>query len=184
MKTRVQETDRLRIEPFGPQHLTERYVGWLADPEVVRWSEQRHRQHTLASCRDYVATFDGSPNMLFAIVAKDTTLGHLGNLNVYVDERHGVADIGIMVGAREAWGRGYGREAWAAIMRALLEQPHIRKVTGGCIADNVAMVRIMQGCGMIQDGRRVKHYVYDGQAVDVVYFAAFASASHRAGKAP
>jgi [ribosomal protein S5]-alanine N-acetyltransferase len=173
MKSRVHETARLRIEPFGEAHLSERYVGWLADPEVVRWSEQRFRTHTLASCRAYAASFEGTPNMLFALVAQDPNVGHLGNLNVYVDPRHGVADIGIMVGDRAAWGQGYGREAWAAIMRALLDEPGIRKVTGGCVTNNVAMVKIMQTCGMMQDGRRLKQYVYDGQAVDAVYFAAF-----------
>lgn len=180
MKDRVHETERLRIQPFGEQHLTERYLGWLADPEVVRWSEQRYRTHTLASCRAYHASFRGTPNMFFAIVAKDPVLGHVGNLNVYVDERHGTADIGILLGERAAWGKGYGREAWEAVMRALLGEARIRKVSGGCIADNVAMVKIMRACGMIEDGRRTREYVYDGREVDVVTFAAFARPENQA----
>jgi len=174
VKHRTHETERLRIEPFEERHLTSRYVSWLADPEVVRWSEQQHVQHTLSSCREYYQSFRDTPNMFFAIVAKDPAIGHLGNLNVYVDERHGLADIGILVGERGAWGKGYGREAWQAVMSALLAEPGIRKVTGGCVADNTAMAKIMRGCGMIEDGRRVRHYVYDGVARDLVYFVAFA----------
>lgn len=173
MKDVVHETERLRIVPFGEEHLTERYVGWLADPDVVRWSENRFRQHTLASCRDYVASFRGTSNMMFALVAKDGAIGHFGNLNVYVDTRHGVADIGILIGERSVWGKGYGREAWQAVLERLLGQSGIRKATGGCVADNVAMVRIMKGCGMQEDGRRVRHYVYDGREVDLVYYASF-----------
>ena len=184
MKDAVLETERLRLEPFGEPHLTERYVAWLADPEVVRWSEQRRRSHTLASCRAYVDSFRGTPNMLFAIVAKDPALGHLGNLNVYIDTRHGVADIGILMGERAAWGKGYGREAWGAIMGALLRDPTMRKVTGGCVADNVAMVKIMRACGMVEDGRRVRHYVYDGREVDVVTFASFTAGANRAIEEP
>jgi hypothetical protein len=31
----------------------------------------------------------------------------------------------------------------------------------------------MRGCGMDEDGRRVRHYVYDGREVDLVYYAMF-----------
>ncbi|CAN5909564.1 hypothetical protein BH11MYX4_BH11MYX4_00060 [soil metagenome] len=173
MKDHVLESERLRIEPFAEQHLTERYVGWLSDPEVVRWSEQRHVVHTLASCRAYYESFRGTANMFFAIVAKAPSVGHIGNINVYVDTRHGTADIGILLGERATWGQGFGREAWYRVMNALLETGTSRKVTGGCVADNLAMVKIMRACGMVEDGRRVRHFVYDGRETDVVYYAAW-----------
>ena len=50
----ILETERLTLTPFNTErHLTERYVAWLSDPDVVRYSEQRHRTHTLASCRHF-----------------------------------------------------------------------------------------------------------------------------------
>ncbi len=174
VKNNVHETERLVLEPFGEKHLTPRYVRWLNDPEVTRWSEQRHVTHTLESCRAYYESFVGTPNMFFAIVHKGE-LGHVGNLNVYVEPRHGLADIGILVGERSAWGNGYGYEAWTCILHALLKEPSIRKVTGGSAANNVAMQKIMRAAGMVEDGRRARHYVYDGSEVDIVYFAAFKS---------
>lgn len=176
MKTTAHETSRLTIEPFAERHLSERYVGWLADPENVRWSENRFSTHTLESCRSYLSSFEGTPNMFFAIVAKDASLGHFGNLTVYVEPRHGIADIGILIGERRAWGKGYGREAWAAIQSALLAEPGIRKVTGGCVAENVGMVKVFEACGMKPDGRRERHYVYEGHEVDIVHYAIFKSA--------
>jgi RimJ/RimL family protein N-acetyltransferase len=35
------------------------------------------------------------------------------------------------------------------------------------------MVRIMEKAGMAPDGRRLAHYLIDGEPVDVVYYAAF-----------
>lgn len=166
------ETDRLRLVPFGEEHLTERYVGWLSDPRVVRYSEQRFRAHTLESSRSYMESFKGTPHLFRAIVARDPALGHIGNLNVYFDSRHDSADIGLLLGP-PSWGNGYGKEAWRAMLEHLLRARDVRKVTGGCVADNHAMVRIMRGAGMVEDGRRVRHYVYDRKEVDVVYFASF-----------
>ncbi len=167
------ETARLRAEPFGEVHLAERYVDWLADPDVVRWSEQRHRNHTLASCREYMDSFRGTPHIFAALVAKDPALGHVGNMNVYFDERHQTADIGILLGERTIWGRGYGTEAWRGMMRWVFRNRPVRKITGGCIADNRSMVGIMRSCGMVDDGCRTRQYLYEGREVDLVYAAAF-----------
>jgi RimJ/RimL family protein N-acetyltransferase len=174
MKQAVLETARLRLEPFGEQHLSERYVAWLSDPDVVRWSERRLTPHTLESCRAYYESFRGTLNAFFAIVARDPAVGHIGNITVHRDElaaRHGVADVGILLGERAAWGMGYGREAWGRVVQALLAEPEIRKVTGGCVSENHAMIKVMQACGMKKDGRRERHMIYEGRAVDVLHYA-------------
>jgi RimJ/RimL family protein N-acetyltransferase len=171
------ETPRLRIVPFAAEHLTERYVGWLNDPAVVRYSEQRFVTHTLASCAAYARSFDGTPHRFWAVLARNPELGHIGNLNAYVDTRHGVADVGILIGETRIWGQGYGLEAWRAVCAHLLARPDVRKVTAGTLSVNIGMRGIMRASGMIDDGRRVGQALFEGQPVDVVYAALFASRS-------
>jgi RimJ/RimL family protein N-acetyltransferase len=50
----------------------------------------------------------------------------------------------------------------------------VRKVTGGTLRCNAAMVRIMQACGMQPDGVRAGQELVDGEPQDVLYFARFA----------
>ena len=169
-------TARLRLLPFADWHLTPRYVAWLNDPEVVRYSEQRHRTHTLASCREYWQAFHGTPHYFWAIEAPDTVPGHIGNLNAYIDPVHAVADLGILLGERQVWGRGYGAEAWTAVCDYLLREAGLRKVTAGTLAVNTAMLGIMRRAGMVEDGRRRRQYLLDGCAVDVVHAALFRDA--------
>ncbi len=167
------ETARLHIVPFSEEYLTERYVGWLADPEVVRYSEQRYRTHTLESCREYYQSFEGTPNYVWAIVAKDESLGHIGNINAYVDDRHGVADCGIMIGERAAWGKGYASEAWVGVANCLFREVGVRKVGAGTLSINKGMLKVMWGTGMVEDGVRLRHYVVDGEEADLVHGAFF-----------
>lgn len=175
--SRVLETPRLRMEPFSASHLTDRYVGWLNDPDVVRFSEQRHRTHTMESCRAYLASFAGTPHYFWAVVARDVALGHVGNVNAYVDPNNRVADVGILIGERNVWGCGYGSEAWQAVCGFLLDELELRKVTAGTLATNAGMLGIMRRIGMREDGRRVKHAVVDGQEIDVIYMALFSNHS-------
>jgi [ribosomal protein S5]-alanine N-acetyltransferase len=167
------ETARLRIVPFSETYLTPRYAAWLNDPEVVRYSEQRHRHHTIESCRDYWYSFAGTPHHFWAILASEGQLGHIGNINTYVDEKNRLADVGILIGEKAAWGQGYGVEAWSAVCNHLLNEKGMRKVTAGTIAVNKGMLRIMERSGMVADGRRLRHYLFEGEETDVVHMALF-----------
>lgn len=167
------ETQRLRIVPFSEKYLTPVYVSWLNDPEVVRYSEQRHRKHTLESCREYWQSFADSPSFFWAITAIDPMIGHIGNITAYVDTMNMVADVGIMIGDRKVWGKSYGLETWLAVCGYLLNECGIRKVTAGTLAANKGMLRIMERSGMVADGRRTRHAIVEGVEVDIVHSAFF-----------
>lgn len=169
----VIEAGRLRLVPFAEEHLTERYLGWLRDQALLRFSEQRFRRHTLASCREYRASFQGSPNHFWAVEETGQGLGHVGTMTAYVDERNGVADLGILLGAAEARGRGLALEAWQAACRFLLARG-VRKITAGALSVNAAMLRVMEKAGMVPDGVRRGQVLFEGRAVDVVHMAMFA----------
>lgn len=174
-KSPVLTTRHLQVAPFCGEHITPRYVGWLNDPLVVQYSEQRHKIHSLESCRQYWRSFADTPHYFWAITAIDPALGHIGNMNAYIDKMNSVADIGILIGSRDVWGRGYGLEAWVAVCNYLLNDVGIRKVTAGTVAVNKGMIRIMEKAGMKADGRRIGQYLIDGVEVDVVHAALFKS---------
>ena len=160
----------VRLEPFADRHLTEAYVGWLNTPDVVRFSEQRHRSHDMDSCRAYIAGFSGGPNQLWA-VEDQATGAHVGNITAAINPPNGLADISILIGGGS--GRGYGFAAWRAVMTYLEERGDIRKITGGCLAGNKAMVAIMKKANMHPDGVRATHFLVGGAPMDIVHFASY-----------
>ena len=163
----------LRLRPFGPEHLSEAYIGWMNDPEVLHYSENRHRHHDRDSCAAFVAATQAGPGAIWAIELAEAPQTHIGNITASIDPWNGIADIGILLGHPEARGRGYGLIAWRALLDHLCARPDLRKVTGGCMAANAAMLRIMENSGMSPDGCRKAHYLLDGAAVDIVYYARF-----------
>jgi RimJ/RimL family protein N-acetyltransferase len=170
----VLAADRLELRPFDDALLTERYVAWLNDEVTVRYSQQRYRTHTLASCREFAQGFEGSPHFFWGIVARDPGLGHIGNMTATVDPLNRVADLAILIGEPSARGQGYGLEAWQRACRFLLTEAGMRKVTAGTMAVNEPMLRIMRACAMQEEGRRVRHLLFEGREVDVVLSALFA----------
>jgi RimJ/RimL family protein N-acetyltransferase len=170
----ILSSKRLDLRPFELEFLTDRYVGWLNDKETTRYSEQRHHVHTLASCRAYAESFDGTPNFFWAIIAHDSALAHVGNMTATVDAPNRVADLAIMIGEPHARGQGYGLEAWKRACRFLLGEGGMRKVTAGTMANNEPMLRIMRRSGMVEEGRRKRQFLADDKEVDAVLAAMFA----------
>jgi [ribosomal protein S5]-alanine N-acetyltransferase len=167
------ETPRLRIIPFLENYLTPRYVSWLNDPLIVRFSEQRHRSHTLESCRQYWQSFTDTLHYFWAITSIDPNIGHIGNMNAYIDKMNSTADLGILIGESAVWGKGYGLEAWIAICNYLLRDVGVRKITAGTMAVNKGMLRIMECAGMAADGRRIRQCLIDDAEVDIIHMALF-----------
>jgi ribosomal-protein-alanine N-acetyltransferase len=167
------DTVRLRIEPFTEQYLTLRYVSWLNDHEVVRFSEQRFKTHSFESCRDYMQSFEGTANYFWAIEVRNSSFGHIGTMNAYVDEVNQVADVGILIGEKRARQQGFGLEAWCAVCKWLLDKSGMRKVTAGTLSVNESMLGLISRSGMVEDGRRIKQCLFEGKEVDVIYNAFF-----------
>jgi RimJ/RimL family protein N-acetyltransferase len=175
MKPPVLHSPRLRLVAFDETHLSARYVGWLNDPITMRYSENRHRRHDLASCRDYLRSFDNSAHFFWAALREADGL-HIGNLTAYVDVSNRIADIGILIGERSCWNQGFGTEAWATAMCFLLRDCRMRKVEGGAMEANRSMIAIFGRTGMELEGRRVGHFLLDGQSTDMVLYGRFADA--------
>lgn len=166
-------TDRLLLRPFEASDIDERYLGWLQDTEVTRFSNQRFRKHTLESCRAYLHSFDDSPNT-FLLLEHRADQVPVGTMTIYRAEHHGTADIGLMVGNRSYWRQGLGLEAWSTVLHALLQEAGLRKVTGGTARPNTGMVKIMEQSCMQLEAVRHQQELIEGQPVDLLYYARFA----------
>lgn len=94
-------------------------------------------------------------------------------MTVYVSVPHGTADVGIMVGCRTVWGQGIGSDAWSTMLAWLLETVGVRKVTAGTMRCNLAMVRLMEGSGMVLEAVRPMQELLDGIPQDIVLYGKF-----------
>jgi len=169
------DTPRLVLEPFAEKHLRCGIVEWLNDPEVVRYSDNRHREHTYETSRAYLQSFAGSPNYYWAIRLKQQTSEVIGTITSYVDVNNSVADIGILLGHKGYWRGGYGSEAFAAVVNWLFTRRSVRKITTGTMAINSGMIGIMKKLGMREEGKKARYYVVDGREVDMVCATLFSA---------
>lgn len=167
---------RILLEPFRSSDVTLEYLGWLNDPQVVRFSNQRFHQHSAETCKKYLSSFVGTSNWFLKIVDSHNGLT-VGTMTAYALMHHGTVDLGILIGRREVWGQGLGQDAWNTLMGWFLEKAKLRKVTGGAMRANVAMVRIMEKSGMTLEAVRGAQELLEGKPQDLLYYAKFHAAN-------
>ena len=156
------------LDKFTEKYVTQKYVGWLDDPVLMKYSEQRHYSHDIGSCIRYVNSFTGTKNLLYAVVDSNTHQ-HVGNINDYIDSFNQTADVGILIGVG---GNGYGLSAWNQMLDRLFSPDlSIRKVTAGTMSENKAMLRIFEKSGMSYEYTKIRHFCIEQRLVDMrVYF--------------
>lgn len=160
----------VRLRKFSVDNITDEYIRWLNDPNVVKYSNQRFRQHNQETCLTYLKSFENSDHIFIAIYQD---LKFIGTMTAYISKIHQTADMGIMIGDRQYWGKGVGKDAWITLMQGLFDQFQLRKITGGTLRCNKAMVNIMISSGMQPDGIRIEQELVDGNPVDILHFAKF-----------
>jgi len=159
----------ITVSTFTQNLITAKYVSWLNDPLVVRYSEQRHTIHTLDSCQEYFDAIKISNNHFLAIFSKDSELGHIGNITATVDKANSTVDLSILIGDKRAWGKALGLKAWLGVQNYFLNELNFRMVTAGTMAENKAMLSVMKKSGMQVNCTRPGLMIWEGQEVDMVY---------------
>jgi RimJ/RimL family protein N-acetyltransferase len=159
-------TPRLTLRPLKKG--TPRQVAWLNDPDVVKFSEQRHRRHTLSSQLDYVSHF---PGFIWGIHRVESG-EHVGNVTAAIDPPNRIADVGILIGDKDSRGLGLGMEAWGAACNWLMspDGAGLRKLEAGCMKCNEPMLRIVRKTGFVQEGERLNHFLLNGSPITAVLF--------------
>ena len=159
---------KVNLKYFTAKNINDTYLTWLNDKNLMRFSNQRFLIHTKDSSRKYLKEIKKNGNIFLAIYLENE---FVGTITAYISHDHHTADIGILIGNQYSR-KGYGLDAWITLMNYLLSSG-VRKVTGGALASNTSMIRLMEKAGMEKDGVRLEQEFYDNQTVDIMYFAKF-----------
>jgi ribosomal-protein-alanine N-acetyltransferase len=157
------EGDKVVLRPLRASDLAGPYLDWLNDYEVTRFLETGRKPATRESLRRYLETVAQAPDTVMLAIVEKTTGVHVGNVKLAgIHTLHRRADMGIMLGDKQRWGRGYGREAVALILEYGFDRLNLNKIYLGVDVDNAAAVKVYEQLGFKIEGTQRQHLFRDG----------------------
>ncbi|GEM_PF-461290 len=165
------EGAKVRLEPLLARHVSGAWLSWMNDSEVCR--DNRHGSgYTAEKLRAYVAEVSISHDTLaYAIILKDGNR-HVGNASLNsISNTSRSAEISLLIGERNAWGKGVGTEACRLLLEHVFGSLDLHRVFVGATARNAAMARIAARLGMVEEGVLRDAFLKDGFHHDVVQWS-------------
>lgn len=167
---------RLRLIPFTADMITDRYLDWLADDEVNKFSRRfGQARPTSAEAHAWLRGLSAEECVLAIL---DPELGHVGNIKFGpIDRQNARADLSILVGEHGSWNRGIGTEATYLASRHLFKVVGLNRVDAG--SGNPAFIRMVEKLGWRREGLLRQHVRIGDRFVDWILVAQLAAEFHR-----
>ena len=159
---------KFSLIPFKEEHISDRYISWLNDPEINRFLEVRFVRQTYQTVLAYVRSFYEDTDKYMWGIYPNGIIDPIGTATLYdINHHHGRGELGLMIGEKEYWGKGASTEATELITRFAFETLGLRRLTGGTYALNHGMNFTFKRLGFSLEGKlRQACLVSPGNYVD------------------
>lgn len=154
----------IKLKHLTGNDASDAYVNWLNDPDVNKFLEVRFSKRDYNSVKNFILSCNKSENNALFGIFKVSGIGevHVGNIKLgSINFFHKYADIGLMIGDKNCWGKGYGTKAIKLVCRIARDQLGLRKIWAGFYGENKGSFNAFLKVGFVVAGELKDHVVCD-----------------------
>jgi RimJ/RimL family protein N-acetyltransferase len=111
-------------------------------------------------------TKGGRDGARFAIEADEKCIGQCALFNF--NETAQTCELGITIGDKAYWGRGYGRDAIHSLLDYAFHLRNMHRVYLSVNGNNQRAIRAYKSCGFVEEGSLRAHVWHNGDYIDLV----------------
>ncbi len=169
--------ERVRLRAIERDDLP-RFVTWLNDPEVRHGllvniplslaQEEQWYNHILEK------PMEEQP----LVIEINTPEGWMAVGNIALDTidwKERCAEVGIFIGEKSLWNRGYGREAMQLMLRHGFNSLNLNRIFLRVYATNPRAVKSYEKAGFVHEGQLRQAHFQDGHYIDVLIMSVIRS---------
>ena len=164
------------LVPFDEDHLNNKdYLSWLRDYDVIKTINRLDyvRPISFAEVKGYCESVMQSKDDIFLAIYEKKENSFIGTMKLKINWVTRAADVGILIGNKELWGKGIGTDSVKTAGRYLFDTLGMRKLTSGLMDINPGMLKVFERAGFKQEGVFRKQDFFEGGYVDHIYFGCF-----------
>ena len=143
--------------------------GWLNDPEVYKYLMVGHTPISEDDERRYYeaqAASSDAQNFEIHVAEDGRYIGNVGIKDIHPVHRH--AELGIAIGRKEDWGKGFGFDAIVTCLRYSFDTRGLHTVKIRAHADHTRAIGLYRRVGFVEVGRERETVFQEGRFADYV----------------
>lgn len=143
------------------------YASWLNDQKTTIFMGSGRFPVTADSLRAYIDHYnDSKDGMLLGIFTKRSSK-HIGNITLHqIDFRNRFAEIGIIIGDKKSYGKGYATKAIRLVVEHAFFKINLRKLYTGMVKGNEGSKKAFEKVGFKVEGVLKEHFYLNGEYLD------------------
>lgn len=152
--------------------LEDSWYSWFNDQVVTKYQNKGIFPNTIDKQKEYFYSIkDSKTDIIFAIVEKKTGK-HIGSVGLHkIDWIHRSAELGIVIGEKKFWGKGYGKMAWNLMTYYGLKILNLHRIYAHIFKDNVASIKCAEASGYEIEGEMRDMFFKHGRYHSVLLFS-------------
>jgi RimJ/RimL family protein N-acetyltransferase len=164
--------DLVRLTAEEPEATARAEVRWQRDSEFVRLADSQMEIASERRIKEWIekqiekGPQPGRYPFRIRTLVDDRLIGFLG---LGVDLIHSEAMVGIGIGERDAWNKGYGTDAMRICLRYAFLELGIQRVSLGVFEYNSRAQRSYEKAGFRLEGRTRKDVLREGKRFDTLW---------------
>lgn len=152
--------ERIYLRGIEKKDLSGEYYDWMNDYEITRYLESGRFPNSQEGMEAYYQARVNNPNEVFLAVVLKENDRHIGNVKLgSINWVHRHAEIGILIGAKDCWNKGYGTEATVLLMDYAFKRLNLHKIILGVVAEHKAAIKVYENIGFIKEGE-ISDYLF------------------------
>ena len=135
--------------------ISKKYFNWMNSKEIQRYTEQRHKKHSMRDIKAFVEAKNlSTTEFLYGIFLKKKNVNdHIGNIKLGpINRIHKTADISYFIGEKELWGKNYTTLAIKEIIK-IAKKKKIKKIQAGFHELNKGSKKVLKKNGFKLEGK-------------------------------
>ena len=137
------KTNKIYLRKLNENNASIEYCSWLNDVEVNRYLETH--KTTIEELKEFINKCNNNKNcLLFGIFDINNNI-HIGNIKLEpIEWDNKISEIGIMIGDKNYWGKGFGHETLKIIIKYCFEVLKLEKLKLGVNYKNIRAIRLYE----------------------------------------
>ncbi len=155
----------ITLKKIRQNNVSPKWVSWLNNKKVNRYSNQRFIRHTITSQNEFIKKKIKDKNSLMYGIYLNNE--HIGIIELTkIDLYHKNCIVSFMLGNHKYWGKGITSEALNQIIKIGFDKLKLKKITSSIYSENIASEKVMMNNGFKIEGIVKNFYKFGIKRMD------------------